>query len=1272
MKTIKLIILLVVVLSLSAMAFHNVIPNPDGDFSGEFQTMNVGDDYFYFVPNKTGQAGFQVTNPRAGIGFAHDLKLYVQETSGWKLLAEKSSSSKDVAIVDVTLWAGKLYKLQYDEPYAYVDTATIIGHIPVEIVGYRVVDTLLDENGDKTYTGEWINPGADFDYYDYTAPESGTLNVDTLDSTLGFDTDLFVFKKNMSGNWYLYDSDSGDADNGGVSFLVSKGSRYVFVVGSSDLETGEYEITFNGPPLPKLSAPRISPDGGTHVGSCDISLSSYPSDSTIRYTIDDTDPTKSSTEYTGSFTISSSCTVKAKVFKAGYTASDSSSTYFTITPAPTRIISLSGDLDFPQTQVGLSVSVPGALKISNTGNSSLNITGISYPSGFSGENWKGTILDGGEKNITVTFSPAAARDYNGTITVNSDNRTGGENTITCTGLGLKGSASTVVITVPSSNPYSTGSSSMTFFGLAPSGSTRVGYVNSKTGRSDSDWDAVETDGTWGGRPISFDVGDNPITITAYNAQGGFTGSGSITVKRQNNIKTAPASRVACQDIRSDASKPHPEPYVGYCTDQYFGTERVLIKFNLPVLPNGSKVTGAVLGARTDWENYGTPFTIHAYRINDSWSQSVTWNSFVNGGSSNPYDKTSPVISNPENVPNAENVNVSWNVTDIYKDWSAGIEDNNGIILIAESNVDSGRQGYCDRSFDVSRFSLTVTYEAETTPPSITISSPVSDATYTTRNSTVDLSGTASDSQNFVASVTWKNQQTEKSGTCSGTESWSVSGIALNEGENLIIVTATDSVGNKTDTQIAVIYNHPQKILRLSGDLTFGSVVVGNTTTADLVICNDGDTPLTVTGISYPLGFSGDESGGEIPSGGSKTVSVSFVPDVVQEYSDTITVNSDKTSGNNMINCSGTGIKATRILRLGGDLDFGEIITNQHAFGELTIYNDGNSSLSVTNIDYPSGFSGNWTGVVEAVRSHSIPVLFEPVLVQDYSGTITVYSDPTSGSNTITCSGFGTQLPYPDLIITNVSYTAGTYQAGDVFTVTASEMNRSEDVDVTETFTNQAVLSTSKIWGDVSNILVYEGIENEGMDAGEEYSVTNSIPVPASIPAGSYYLGIMADVNDDVEESIETNNVWWSDSADIVVADGGGNPPDWQPPSGKPYSMIVYATVDLDGSPIESSGSSLAAFYGDGSVVGVTDVITGPSGKLYQMTVFSDLVAESGLSLKVYDASSGEIHDIVETLDFASDTELGSLPSPITYHAGFKQCVLNLVEGYNWISFNVLP
>ena len=84
------------------------------------------------------------------------------------------------------------------------------------------------------------------------------------------------------------------------------------------------------------------------------------------------------------------------------------------------------------------------------------------------------------------------------------------------------------------------------------------------------------------------------------------------------------------------------------------------------------------------------------------------------------------------------------------------------------------------------------------PPTVTITSPTSNPAYSAPSSALTVGGTASDNVG-VTQVTWTNDR-GGSGSCSGTTSWTCSGIVLSSGQNVITVTALDTEGQPgTDT-----------------------------------------------------------------------------------------------------------------------------------------------------------------------------------------------------------------------------------------------------------------------------------------------------------------------------------------------------------------------------------------------------------------------------------------------------------------------------------------
>ncbi len=128
-----------------------------------------------------------------------------------------------------------------------------------------------------------------------------------------------------------------------------------------------------------------------------------------------------------------------------------------------------------------------------------------------------------------------------------------------------------------------------------------------------------------------------------------------------------------------------------------------------------------------------------------------------------------------------------------------------------------------------------TGNADTSPPTVTITSPTANATYTTGSLSLTLGGTASDNVG-VTRVTWANSR-GGSGTATGTTSWMASGIALQAGTNVLTVTAWDAAGNTKTASLAVTLSDttppsvsitsPTSSATVSGSITLTATATDN-------------------------------------------------------------------------------------------------------------------------------------------------------------------------------------------------------------------------------------------------------------------------------------------------------------------------------------------------------------------------------------------------------------------------------------------------------------
>ncbi len=100
-------------------------------------------------------------------------------------------------------------------------------------------------------------------------------------------------------------------------------------------------------------------------------------------------------------------------------------------------------------------------------------------------------------------------------------------------------------------------------------------------------------------------------------------------------------------------------------------------------------------------------------------------------------------------------------------------------------------------------------DIDNSPPQVVINSPTSGPTFFSATDSMALGGTATDDVR-VLNVTWTNDR-GGSGTATGTTSWSVSGIVLQPGVNVLTVSARDDAGNVGNDTLTVTYQLPTAV-----------------------------------------------------------------------------------------------------------------------------------------------------------------------------------------------------------------------------------------------------------------------------------------------------------------------------------------------------------------------------------------------------------------------------------------------------------------------------
>jgi xylan 1,4-beta-xylosidase len=178
-------------------------------------------------------------------------------------------------------------------------------------------------------------------------------------------------------------------------------------------------------------------------------------------------------------------------------------------------------------------------------------------------------------------------------------------------------------------------------------------------------------------------------------------------------------------------------------------------------------------------------------------------------------------------------------------------------------------------------------------PTVSITAPTVADTYATRLPAIDLAGTASDDFG-VASVAWSNDR-GGSGTCTGTTAWSAAGVTLQQGVNVITVTATDTAGHAATDTLTVTLDQQGPTVTITSPTNLPTYSVYGSSITLTGTASDSGGVASVTWMS-----SSGASGGCIGTGlwlaagvplvdGANVITVAAVDTLGNQGTDTITI-----------------------------------------------------------------------------------------------------------------------------------------------------------------------------------------------------------------------------------------------------------------------------------------------------------------------------------------------------------------------------------------------
>ena len=491
----------------------------------------------------------------------------------------------------------------------------------------------------------------------------------------------------------------------------------------------------------------------------------------------------------------------------------------------------------------------------------------------------GVVLQSGANIITVTARDAAGNASTDAITVtyNAADTTAPVVTIT--------SPTSATTTSVATTPFTIGGTASDAVGV-----TQVSWVNNRGGSGTATGTTA-----WSASGIVLLSGSNVLTITARDAAGN-SSTDTLTVTYTPDT-TAPAVTITSPTSASSTTVSTASINLGGTSSDAVGVTQV-------TWVNNRGGSGTASGT-TAWTANGIVLLSGVNVI------TVTSRDAANNAGTDSIsvtytpDTTAPVVTITSPTSNATTTvqlaslnlggtssdavgvtQVSWvnnrggsGTASGTTSWSvSGITLQSGVNVLTVSSRDAAN--------NVGTDTLTVTYNPDTTLPAVTITGPTSAATLAVTATPLTLSGTASDNVG-VTQVSWVNNR-GGSGTATGTTSWSVSGVVLQTGANILTVTARDAAGNtQTDTLTVTFTDNVQPTVTITSPTSNATLSVG---AATMALGGTASDNVGVTQVSWV-----NNRGGSGTATGTTSWSVATI--TLQSGSNVLTVTATDAAGN---------------------------------------------------------------------------------------------------------------------------------------------------------------------------------------------------------------------------------------------------------------------------------------------------------------------------------------------------------------------------------------
>jgi Abnormal spindle-like microcephaly-assoc'd, ASPM-SPD-2-Hydin/Protein of unknown function (DUF1573) len=210
-----------------------------------------------------------------------------------------------------------------------------------------------------------------------------------------------------------------------------------------------------------------------------------------------------------------------------------------------------------------------------------------------------------------------------------------------------------------------------------------------------------------------------------------------------------------------------------------------------------------------------------------------------------------------------------------------------------------------------------------------------------------------------------------------------------------------------------------ELLASVSSVSFGSVLIGSSTTQSITLTSSGTTTVNLSQASVSgSGFtmSGIATPMKLTAGQTATLTVKFTPEQAGNVTGGISLVSDAMNSPTLISLSGSGTAATVQLSVTPtSLNFGNVAVGATGIQTTTLTNTGNSSVDIAQITVSGGgFSTTGTmppSTLTGGQTATLSIAFSPTGASNFTGTVSVGSNATNSPATISLTGTGVQATH---------------------------------------------------------------------------------------------------------------------------------------------------------------------------------------------------------------------------------------------------------------------